>query len=83
MGMTENEVEWITAKAVEFLSDKARDAPLTRKELEMAFDIFVRPRVLKLRLSGFERRQIEDRIMARLEERAKQMNLELWKKEGL
>jgi hypothetical protein len=81
--MEENEVDWIAAKAWEFLGDKVRDAPLTRREVEMAFDIFARPRVQRLRLSDFERRQVEDRIMAKLEERARQMNLEHWKKEGL
>jgi len=81
--MEENEVDWIAAKAWEFLGDKVKDAPLTKKEVEMAFDIFARPRVLRLGLSEFERRQVEDRIMAKLEERAKQMNLEYWKKEGL
>ncbi|MEM2866185.1 MAG: hypothetical protein QXM46_01995 [Candidatus Hadarchaeales archaeon] len=81
--MEENEVDWIAAKAWEFLQDKVKDGPLTKHEVDMAYDIFARPRVQRLRLSDFERRQVEDQIMAKLEERAKQMNLEHWGKAGL
>ncbi|MEM0359619.1 MAG: hypothetical protein QW687_03855 [Candidatus Hadarchaeales archaeon] len=76
--MAENEVDWIASKALEFLMDKIRDGPLSKQDIEMAFDIFARPRLQRLRLSDFERRQVEDQIMARLEERVKQMNLEHW-----
>ncbi len=79
-----DEITWIAFKAGEFLEDKARDSPLTKKDVEMAFDIFARPRLQKLRLQGnFERRQVEDQIIAKLEEKARRLNSEQWGKDGL
>ena len=77
-----DELDWIALKASELLDDKVLDGPLSDKDIRLAFDMFVCPRLDKLSFSsGFERKQAEDRIMVRLQERAKQLNAEHWRKE--
>jgi AAA+ ATPase superfamily predicted ATPase len=79
----QSELGWIAQKAAELLIDKVRDAPLTDRDIELAFEMFAKPRLE--RLSGFlqselERRQAKDFIMMKLQERAKQLNAEHWQK---
>ena len=78
-----SELDWIAQKASELLDDKVKDAPLSDRDIELAFEIFARPRLEKLSetfKSDLERRQAKDFIMMRLHERAKQLNAEQWQK---
>ena len=78
-----DELDWIAVKAAELLDDKVMDGPLSDKDIKLAFEMFARPRLQKLSFaSEFERKQAEDQIMMRLEERAKQLNAERWQKEA-
>ena len=78
-----SELDWIAQKASEFLADKVKDAPLSDRDIELAFEIFAKSRLKKLSSafrSDLERRQARDFIMMRLQERAKQLNAEQWQK---
>lgn len=78
-----SELDWIVQKAAELLADKVKDAPLTDRDVEMAFDILARPRLAHLAdsfESESERRQARDFIMVKLQERIKQLNAEHWQK---
>ncbi len=77
------ELDWIVQKATELLADKVKDAPLTDHDIELAFEMFARPRLNRLSdtfKSELERRQARDFIMMKLQERAKQLNAEQWQK---
>jgi len=80
--MVEQELEWITQKASELLSDKVRDAPLTDDDIKLAFEIFAKPRLQKL-AGGEEYEQAASRVMERLKERARELNDEHWRKKAL
>jgi hypothetical protein len=65
------------------LADKVKDAPLTDRDVELAFDVLARPRLEHLANSfgsDSERRQARDSIMVKLQERTKQLNAEHWQK---
>lgn len=78
----QSELDWIAQKASELLADKVRDNPISDRDIEVAFEIFAKPRLEKLgTLKGdLEQRQARDFIMMRLQERAKQLNAERWQK---
>ena len=79
----QSELDWIAQKASELLSDKVRDAPLTDRDIELAFDMFAKTRIQRLSdffESELERKQAEDFIIRKLQERAKQLNAEHWQK---
>ena len=81
--MIESELDWIVQKSAELLADKVKDAPLTDRDIDLAFDMFARPRLEHLAESlgsELERRQARDFIMMKLQERAKQLNAEHWQK---
>jgi len=40
-----SELDWIVQKTVELLVDKVKDAPLTDRDIDLAFEIFARPRL--------------------------------------
>ena len=74
-------LDWIAQKAAELLEDKVKDAPLTSRDIDMAFDAFARPRLehlTKAADSEAERRQAYDFIIVKLQERTKQLNAEHW-----
>jgi len=78
-----SELDWIVQKAAELLADKVKDAPLTDRDIELAFDVLARPRLAHLAdsfVSESERRQARDFIMVKLQERTKQLNAEHWQK---
>jgi hypothetical protein len=78
-----SELDWIVQKAAELLADKVKDAPLTDRDVELAFNVFARPRLEHLENSfgsESERRQARDSIMVKLQERTKQLNAEHWQK---
>jgi hypothetical protein len=73
------EIDWIVEKASELLEDKVKDGPISEKDVQLAFEIFARPRLSRLSFeSGYEARQTEDKILVKLNERAKQLNSEHW-----
>ncbi|MEM3420846.1 MAG: hypothetical protein QXT02_04260 [Candidatus Hadarchaeum sp.] len=78
-----SELDWIVQKTAEFLADKVKDGPLTDRDINLAFEIFARPRLESLSSSfesDLERIQARDLIMMKLNDRAKQLNAEFWKK---
>jgi len=78
----ERELEWISQKASELLSDKVRDAPLTDDDIKLAFEIFAKPRLQKL-ASGENYEQAASRVMEKLRERARELNEENWRRKAL
>jgi hypothetical protein len=78
-----SQLNWIVEKASELLSDKVKDAPLTDRDIDMAFDMFAKSRLHRLQSSfksDFERAQAQDYVVMKLQERAKQLNSERWRK---
>lgn len=78
-----SELDWIVQKTAELLADKVKDAPLTDRDINLAFDMFARPRLEHLNASfesELDRRQARDFIMMKLQDRAKQLNAEHWQK---
>jgi hypothetical protein len=81
--MDYSQLNWIVEKASELLSDKVKDNPLSDRDVEMAFDMFAKSRLQTLQSSlksDLERTQAQDYVMMKLQERAKQMNAERWRK---
>ena len=81
-----SELDWIAQKASELLVDKVKDGPLTDRDVKLAFEIFVQPRLK--RLSGTfaderERERAVEYIMTKLQEFARRLNAEQWEKSGL
>lgn len=78
-----SELNWIVEKASEMLNDKVKDAPLTDKDIEVAFDLFAKPRLAAIESSftnPLEKAQARDYIMMKLQDRMKQLNSEHWGK---
>ncbi len=78
-----SELDWIVQKTAELLADKVKDAPLTDRDINLAFEVFARPRLANLSVSfetDLERNQARDLIMMKLNDRAKQLNAEVWKR---
>jgi hypothetical protein len=78
----QSELDWIIQKASELLADKVNDGPLTDRDVKLAFEIFAQPRLQRLEtfLDKQERKRAVDRIMIKLEELARRLNAEHWKK---
>lgn len=80
--MTERELDWISQKASELLLDKVCEAPLTDRDIELAFEIFAKPRLQKLAGGkGYER--AADQIMEKLRERARELNDKHWREKAI
>ncbi len=81
--MESSDLDAIVRKTTELLADKVKDGQITDQDIDLAFDMFARPRLEHL-LTSFEseldRRQARDFIMMKLQERAKQLNAEHWQK---
>jgi hypothetical protein len=78
-----SQLNWIIEKASELLSDKVKDAPLSDRDVDLAFDMFAKSRLHHLQdsfKSDLERAQAQDYVMMKLQERAKQLNIERWRK---
>lgn len=79
-----SQLDWIVEKASEVLMDKVRDAPLSVRDVEIAFDIFASKRLQQIEQasgSNFDEIQAKQYVLMKLQERAKQLNLEKWGKE--
>jgi len=77
------ELDWIVQKATEILVDKVKDAQISDNDIKIAFDLFAKSRLEHLSSSfgsELERTQARDFIMMKLQERAKQLNSEYWRK---
>ena len=78
-----SELDWIVQKTAELLADKVKDGPLTDRDIKLAFEVFARPRLDNLGASfetDLERNQAQDLVMMKLNDRAKQLNAEVWKR---
>ncbi len=79
----QSELDWIVQKAAELLADKVNDAPLTDRDIEMAFEIFAEPRLKRLfgeQEDEKERKRVVDYIMAELRRYMQRLNSERWPK---
>lgn len=80
------ELEWIAQKAAGLLQDKVKEAPLTKRDVELALDVFAIPRLRKLPdelNTGEKFKDAVEEIRKELRERAIKLNLERWQKEEL
>jgi hypothetical protein len=78
-----SQLGWIIEKASELLEDKVKEAPLSDRDVEIAYDLFAKSRLRHLEgsfKSDFERTQAQDYVVMKLQERAKQLNAERWRK---
>ena len=78
-----SELDWIVQKATELLVDKVKDSLLTDHDIELAFNIFAKPRLERLSdafKNDLEKRQARDFIIMKLQERMTQLNAEQWQK---
>jgi len=79
----QSELDWIVQKASELLTDKVKDGPLTDRDIKLAFEIFAQPRLKRLSETFSdeqEQRRAVDHIMIKLQELARRLNTEHWKK---
>jgi len=79
----QSELDWIVQKASELLTDKVKDGPLTDRDIKLAFEIFAQPRLKRLSETFSdeqEQRRAVDHIMIKLQELARRLNAEHWKK---
>jgi len=76
-------LEWIAQKAAELLQDKVKEAPLTKRDVELALDVFAIPRLKKLSgelNTGEKFKDALEEIRKELREQAVKLNLERWQK---
>lgn len=81
-----SELDWIVEKASELLADKVKDAPLTDRDIKLAFEIFAQPRLKRLSETfsdEHEQKRAVDHIMIKLQDLARRLNAEHWKKSEL
>jgi len=78
--MAFSQLNWIIEKAAELLEDKVREGPISERDVEIAFEIFARPRLEQIGKSLGPAREAEakDYILMKLRERAKQLNAQHW-----
>lgn len=79
----QSELDWIVEKASELLVDKVKDGPLMDRDIKLAFEIFAQPRLKRFSetfTDEKEQRRAVDHIMIKLEELARRLNMEYWKK---
>jgi len=79
----QSELDWIVEKASELLVDKVKDGPLIDRDVKLAFEIFAQPRLKRFSetfTDEKEQRRAVDHIMIKLEELARRLNMEHWKK---
>ena len=82
----QSELDWIVQKASELLVDKVKDGPLMDRDVKLAFEIFAQPRLKKFSetfTDEKEQRRAVDHIIIKLEELARRLNMEHWKKNEL
>ena len=79
----QSELDWIVQKASELLVDKVKDGPLMDRDVRLAFEIYAQPRLKKFSESFTdekEQRRAVDHIIIKLEDLARRLNMEHWKK---
>lgn len=84
--MTQPELDWIVQKASELLADKVKDAPLTERDVKLAYEIFAEPRLHRLSekfSSEDDFRRASGHVLAELRKRARELNFEQWKRSEL
>ncbi|KXA93373.1 hypothetical protein AKJ37_05235 [candidate division MSBL1 archaeon SCGC-AAA259I09] len=75
------EIDWVVDKASELLADKIEEGPLTEEDINLAFEMFAKPRLRKMSdsFSGEEEyTEAENEVRVRLHEVANKLNEENW-----
>ena len=71
----------IVDKASELLADKVKDAPLSDRDVEIAYELFAKSRLDQLKSSfknSFDEAQARNYVLIKLQEKAKQFNTDAW-----
>lgn len=79
--MSSDDVDWIVEKAAELLIDKVEDGPLKEEDINLAYQMFVEPRLRKISDSFSdvdEYTEATNEIRIRLHEIADELNRENW-----
>lgn len=79
--MGSSDIDWIVQKASELLMDKVEDGPLDEDDVDLAFELFARPRLDKISDSfsdEAEYNEASNEVRVRLHEVAKELNEERW-----
>jgi len=79
MGSTD--IEWIVEKATELLEDKVEEEPLREEDVDLAFDIFAKPRLEKIKDSFEDEDKFQEAsndVRVGLHKAAKDLNREHW-----
>jgi hypothetical protein len=75
------EIEGFLQRAYLALEEKVKEAPLTDEDLKAVFEVHIAPRLERMGISdAFERKQIEDYIFSKLNDRSRQLNSQYWGK---
>ncbi|GEM_PF-4522936 len=75
------EIEGFLQRAYLALEEKVREGPLTDKDLRVVFEVHIAPRLERLGISDtFERKQLEDFVFSKLNDRSRQLNSQYWGK---
>ena len=81
MEVAQRELDWIVEKASELLADKVQDGPLTEKDIELAHEIFAKPRLQRIS-SSFDSEEeytkAVNHVRTKLHEVAQRLNAEYW-----
>ena len=82
--MGSSDVEWIVEKASELLRDKVNDGPLKEDDIDLAFEMFARPRLKKIEDSFSDEDEFTEaanEVRVKLHEVAQELNEENWSEE--
>lgn len=75
------EIDWVVDKASELLADKIEEGPLTEEDINLAFEMFAKPRLRKMSDSFSDEEEYteaENEVRVRLHEVANKLNEEHW-----
>ena len=79
--MGSSDIDWIVEKASELLVDKVNDGPLKEEDIDLAFEMFARPRLKKIQDSFSDEddyTEAANEVRVKLHEVAQDLNEEHW-----
>lgn len=79
--MGSDDIDWIAEKAAELLVDKVEDGPLKEEDINLAYQMFVEPRLRRISDSFSdveEYKKATNEIRIKLHEIADELNREHW-----
>ena len=82
--MGSSDIDWIVEKASELLMDKVNDGPLKEEDIDLAFEMFARPRLKKIEDSFSdedEYTEAANEVRVKLHEVAQELNEKHWSEE--